>query len=280
MKIFTEQDLYKSGEYIGLKKLSMKTSIRRGDLKKDSFKGNYLINPRVEKLTDNKNYQVEKENDVENLMYYTDELNELFLVETLYSSKSKELGAKFKVYYILNGVKYILSYNNFEEVYNECMEILEREIKIDEELEYVRAGFENLEKTEVKVDLKANLKRVKEFKDRVDYKRNVDYFVINNTLASTTKFDIKNKTDKIKTDKNTFVLRYNSKERLYYILKEDIVSLREGDLIVKFGEVNTVHIYTTYGLGKLLDIRNNVVPTKNNISLFANILDLGLKVLG
>lgn len=280
MKIFTEQDLYISGDYIGLKKLSMKTSIRRGDLSKDSFKGNYLINPRTEKLTDNKNYIVEKENDVENLVYYTDELNELFLVETLYSSKSGENGAKFKVYYILNGVKYILNYNNFEEIYSECMNILKKEIKMEEELEYVEAGFRNLEKTEVIADLKKNIQRVKEFKDRVDYKRNVKYFVINNTLATTTKFDIKNRKGKIETNENTFVLRYDSKERLYYILEDKEISLKEGDLIIKFGETNTVHIYTNYGLGKLLDIKNNVIPTKNNISLFANILDLGLKVLG
>ncbi|MGL5647381.1 MAG: hypothetical protein ACRDDY_05980 [Clostridium sp.] len=280
MKILKREDLYVSGNYINLKKLSIKTGIRKGDLKKDSFKGNYLIDPKTEKLLNTKNYDVVKENDVENLMYYTEELNEIFLVETIYSDKSKEKGAKFKVYYILNGVKYILSFNDFEYIYKDCMSILKKEIKTDTELKYVTAGFLNLEKTEVKVDLKTNLKRVKEFKDKADYKRNVPYFVINNTLATTTKFDIKSNITKIKTDRNIFVLRYNPKDRLYYKLLEEVVQLRETDLIVSLGEINTVHIYTSYGLGKLLDIKNNVIPTKNNISLFANILDLGLKVLG
>ncbi|MGL4850443.1 MAG: hypothetical protein ACRC28_16245 [Clostridium sp.] len=280
MKILKKEDLYISGDYIGLKKLSIKTGIRRGIIKDDSLKGNYLINPREEKLFDSKNYEVLKENDVENLMYYTEELNGLFLVETIYSNKSREMGAKFKVYYILNGVKYILSFNDFEEVYKECMVVLEKEIKLDKELEYVKAGFSNLEKTEVKVDLKTNLKRVKEFREKVDYKRNVPYFVINNTLATTTKFDIKTKAAKVKTDKNTTVLRYDSRDRLYYVMPDGDITLRETDLIVSLGDINKVHIYTNYGLGKLLDIENNVIPTKNNISLFANILDLGLKVLG
>ena len=41
----------------------------------------------------------------------------------------------------------------------------------------------------------------------------------------------------------------------------------------------TVSICTDYGLGKLLDVKNNVIPNTNTLSLFANILDLGLDVL-
>lgn len=43
--------------------------------------------------------------------------------------------------------------------------------------------------------------------------------------------------------------------------------------------ISQLLIYTEYDLGKLLDIKNNVIPTTNTLSLFANLIDLELNVL-
>ena len=94
--------------------------------------------------------------------------------------------------------------------------------------------------------------------------------------------NINNKTNKIKVTDKVKVLRHNYKTRLYeFVTPNDnnIVSLKETDIICNLGDENnfpTVDIYTEYGLGKILDINNNVIPTNNTLSLFANLLDLKL----
>ena len=150
----------------------------------------------------------------------------------------------------------------------------------------VSLRLRNLKKEEISVDIDLNLKRLADFKDKVDYKRNVRYFVINNVASSISKYDINNKTNKIKITDKVRVLRHNYKTRLYEFVSandsSNIVSLRPTDIICNLGDENnfpTVDIYTEYGLGKLLDIKNNVIPTTNTLSLFANLLDLGLAVL-
>ena len=93
---------------------------------------------------------------------------------------------------------------------------------------------------------------------------------------------VTNKTNKIKVTDKVKVLRHNYKTRLYEVVTpndNNIVSLKETDIICNLGDENnfpTVDIYTEYGLGKILDINNNVIPTNNTLSLFANLLDLKL----
>ena len=222
----------------------------------------------------------------EKVTFYTSDLNEMLLVDINYSFKTGASYSKFKVYLILNNIKYALPFNYFEDIYRNCMDILAKEVNDNEEINYIKESFNNLKKEEISVDINLNLERLKEFKDKVDFKRNVRYFVINNIASSISKYDIKNKTNKIKVTDKVKVLRHNYKTRLYEFINPtdntNMVSLKETDIICDLGDENTfptVNIYTSYGLGKLLDIKNNVVPSTNTLSLFANLLDLGLNVL-
>lgn len=137
------------------------------------------------------------------------------------------------------------------------MSILSRELDGKQELTYIKESFTNLVNDEISVDIELNLERLKEFKEKVNYKRNVPYFVINNIVSTTSKYDINTRPKKILTSDTLKVLRYDYPTRLYTIVEP----------IDKMTKV------------KLLDIKNNVIPNTNTLSLFANILDLGLGVL-
>lgn len=286
MRIIQENNLCKNRPYINLKKLSVKTSLRVPSSDDSGFKGTYIINQKTQSLLKNDNYTSEYNKGIEKITFYTEDLNEMLLVEVSYSSRSGASSAKFKVYVILNNIKYALPFNYFDDIYTNCLNILSKDINDKNDLIYIKTAFSNLKKEEITVDINLNLTRLSEFKDKVDYKRNVRYFVINNITSSISKYDINNKTNKIEISDKVKVLRHNYKTRLYdFVIPNDnsnIVSLKETDIICDLGDENnfpTVNIYTEYGLGKLLDIKNNVIPTTNTLSLFANILDLGLNVL-
>ncbi|NFG60416.1 MULTISPECIES: hypothetical protein [unclassified Clostridium] len=286
MRIISENNLCENRPYINLKKLSVKTSLRVASADGLGFKGTYIINQHTQSLSKNNNYTSEYNKGIEKITFYTENLHEMLLVEVNYSFRSDASSAKFKVYVILNNIKYALPFNYFEDVYVNCMDILNKELSDNENLIYIKEGFNNLKKEEILVDLKLNLERLLEFKDKVNYKRNVNYFVINNITSSISKYDINNKNNKIEINDRVKVLRHDYKTRLYNFVNpsdnSNTVILNETDIICDLGDENnfpTVSIYTKYGLGKLLDIKNNVIPTNNTLSLFANLLDLGLNVL-
>lgn len=286
MRIISEHNLCENRPYINLKKLSGTTSLRV-DLANDlGLKSTYIIDQHTQSLSKNQNYTSEYINGIKKITFDTKSLHEMLLVEVNYSTRTGDSSAKFKVYIILNNIKYALPFNYFEDVYSSCMDILNREVKSPKDLIYIKAGFNNLRKEEIFVDMNLNLDRLDEFKDKVNYKRNDYYFVINNIASSISKYDINNKIDTIKLTDRVKVLTYNYNTRLYELVtcrnKDNIIPLYDTDIICDLGDENdfpTVSIYTNYGLGKLLDIRNNVIPTTNSIALFANILDLGLDVL-
>lgn len=289
MRIILENNLCVNRPYINLKKLSRKTSLRKGTVNEDGFKGVYIIDQHTQDLSKNKNYTIEFDKGIEKLTFDTDQLHEMLLVEINYSSRGGSKSAKFKVYIVLENIKYAIPFNSFEDIYTNCMNILARELHGKEELTYIKDAFNNLENDEPLVDINLNLKRLAEFKDKVNYKRNVYYFVMNNMTSCTSKYDINNKSNKIEITDSVKVLRYDTKNRLYTLIKPinniSTILLQETDIICDLGNPNdknsfpTVSIYTPYGLGKLLDIKNNVIPTTTTLSLFANILDLGLNVL-
>lgn len=286
MRIISEHNLCENKPYINLKKLSHTTSLRV-DLANDlGLKSTYIIDQHTQSLSKNKNYTSEYSNGIEKITFDTKSLHEMLLVEVNYSTRTGDSSAKFKVYVILNNIKYALPFNYFEDVYLSCMDILNREVKSPKDLIYIEAGFNNLKKEEIFVDMDLNMARLSEFKDKVNYKRNDYYFVINNIASSISKYDINNRSDTIKLNDRVKVLTYNYNKRLYELVtcrnRDNIIPLYDTDIICDLGDENdfpTVSIYTNYGLGKLLDIRNNVIPTTNNITLFSNILDLGLDVL-
>lgn len=282
MRIISKDNLCENRPYINLKKLSWKTSLRVDSPDNEGFKSTYIIDQYKESLSKNDNYTSEYNDGIVKLNFDTEYLNNMLLVEVNYSSKTGDKSAKFKVYIVLDKIKYALPFDFFEDTYKSVMSILEKEVKSIQEIKYIKAGFNNLKKEERPVDIDINLKRLSEFKAKVNYKRNVDYFVINNVTSTTSKYDINTDTTNIKISDTLKVLRYNYHERLYYMLTaNDKFDLQETDIICDLSDKNfaTVSIYSSYGLGKLLDIKNNVIPNTNHISLFANILDLGLQVL-
>jgi hypothetical protein len=285
MRIITEENLCIDRPYINLKKLPKKSSLRVGEITEAGFKSTYIINQHTQTLSTNKNYILQFSEGTEKVIVDSELLHELLLVEVNYSSKSSNKSSKFKVYLVLHNIKYALPLNSFQDIYDNCMNILARELAGKEELTYIKKSYTDLESDEIPVDIKLNLERLKEFKDKVNYKRNVPYFVINNIASATSKYDINTKPKKILTSNTLKVLRYDYHTRLYSIVApiDDMtkIKLYETDIICDLGEINfaTVSIYTEYGLGKLLDIKNNVIPNTNTLSLFANILDLGLEVL-
>ena len=286
MRIISENNLCENRPYINLKKLSVKTSLRVASANGLGFKGTYIINQNTQSLSKNNNYISEYNKGIEKITFYTEDLHEMLLVDVNYSFRSDASSAKFKVYVILNNIKYALPFNYFEDIYVNCMDILNKELSDNENLQYIKESFNNLKKEEILVDLNLNLKRLSEFKDKVDYKRNINYFVINNITSSISKYDINNKNNKVKINNRIKVLRHDYKTRLYKFVipnnNDNIVYLSNTDIICDLGDENnfpTVNIYTEYGMGKILDIKNNVIPTNNTLSLFANLLDLGLNVL-
>lgn len=285
MRIISENNLCINRPYINLKKLPSKSSLRVGEITESGFKGTYIINQHTQTLSTNENYIIQFSKGIEKITLNTELLNENLLVEVNCSSRNGKKSAKFKVYFVLDYIKYALPFSSFEDVYDNCMDILARELNGKEELTYIKESFNNLENDEIPVDIKLNLERLKEFKDKVNYKRNVNYFVINNIASATSKYDINTKTKEILTSNTLKVLRYDYNTRLYSIVKPinetTKITLKETDIICDLGEINfpTVSIYTEYGLGKLLDVKNNVIPNTNTLLLFANILDLGLEVL-
>jgi len=284
MRIISKNNLCINRPYINLKKLPMKSSLRVGEITEAGFKSTYIINQQTQNLSSNENYILQFNNGIEKITLDTELLHELLLVEVNYSSKNSK-SAKFKVYLVLDNIKYSLPFSSFQDIYENCMNILARELCEKEELTYIKECFNNLENDEISVNIKLNLERLQEFKNKVNYKRNIYYFVINNITSTTSKYDINANPKEILISDTLKVLRYNSSTRLYIILEPiDIttkIKLNETDIICNFGEIGfpTVDICTGYGLGKLLDVRNNVIPNSNTLSLFANILDLGLEVL-
>ena len=285
MRILSENDLCINRPYINLKKLSGKSSLRVGKITEAGFKSTYIINQHTQSLFDNEDYTIEVKKGIEKITLYTELLNENLLVQVNCSTRNSNKSSKFKVYLVLDGIKYALPFSSFEDVYDDCMRILSKELQGKEELTYIKESFNNFENDEVSVDITLNLERLKEFKDKVNYKRNVDYFVINNIASHTSKYDINSKTKEVLISDTLKVLRYDYSERLYSIVKptneQSKIELKSTDIICDLSEIDfpTVNIYTEYGLGKLLDIKNNVIPNTNTLSLFANLLDLGLEVL-
>ncbi|MGH4137289.1 hypothetical protein [Clostridium sp.] len=284
MRIISKNNLCLNRPYINLKKLPLKTSLRVGEITETGFKSTYIINQHTQNLSTNDNYILQSSNGIEKITLDTSLLHELLLVEVNYSSKNSNKSS-FKVYLVLGNIKYSLPYSSFEDIYESCMDILARELNEKEELTYIKDCFKLLESDEITVDINLNLERLQEFKDKVNYKRNIYYFVINNIAATTSKYDINVKPYDILISDILKVLRYNSSTRLYTILEpineSTKIKLNENDIICDLSEINfpTVSICTDYGLGKLLDVKNNVIPNTNTLSLFANILDLGLQVL-
>jgi len=285
MRIISKDNLCINRPYINLKKLPLKSSLRIGEITEAGFKGTYIINQQTQNLSANEDYILQFNKGIEKITLDTALLHELLLVEINYSSKNANKASKFKVYLVLNYIKYSLPYSSFQDVYDSCMDILARELVGKDELTYIKESFNNLQNDEASVDINLNLERLQEFKDKVNYKRNVYYFVVNNIASATSKYDINTSPKEILISDTLKVLRYNYDTRLYIILKptdETIkTTLNETDIICNLTEVNfpTISICTGYGLGKLLDIKNNVIPNANTLSLFANILDLGLEVL-
>ena len=284
MRIISENNLCIDRPYINLKKLPLKSSLRVGEITEAGFKSTYIINQHTQNLSTNENYIIQFREGIEKITLDTELLHELLLVEVNYSS-SNSSKSTFKVYLVLDNIKYSLPFSSFEDIYDNCMNILARELNGKEELPYIKESFNRLDNDEISVDVNLNLERLQEFKDKVNYKRNVSYFVINNIASATSKYDINTKPKKILTSNTLKVLRYDYTSRLYKVV-ESIDSmtktkLYETDIICDLSEINfpTVSIYTEYGLGKLLDVKNNVIPNTNTLTLFANILDLGLEVL-
>lgn len=284
MRIISENNLCINRPYINLKKLPSKSSLRVGSITATGFKSTYIINQHTQNLSTNENYILQFSEGIEKITLDTELLHELLLVEVNYSSKNSNKSA-FKIYLVLDNIKYSLPFNFFQDIYDNCMDILARELDGKEELTYIKESFKNLEGDEISVDINLNLERLQEFKDKVSYKKNVSYFVINNIASATSKYDINTKPKKILTSNTLKVLRYDYPTRLYRIVEPidnmTKIKLYETDIICNLSEFNfpTVSIYTEYGLGKLLDVKNNVIPNTNTLSLFANILDLGLEVL-
>ena len=71
----------------------------------------------------------------------------MLLVEISCSSKNTD-STKFKVYVILNNIKYALPFSHFEDIYINCMDILNKELNGTEELPYINKAFNNLKKEE------------------------------------------------------------------------------------------------------------------------------------
>ena len=284
MRIISENNLCINRPYINLKKLPIKSSLRVGEITEAGFKSTYIINQHTQSLSTNENYILQFSKGIEKITLETELLHDLLLIEVNYSSRNSNKPAKFKVYLVLDRIKYSLPFSSFQDIYDNCMNILSKELYGKEELTYIKESFNNLENDEISVDIKLNLERLQEFKDKVNYKRNIYYFVINNIASTTSKYDINAIPKEILISDTLKVLRYNPSTRLYIILepinKTTKIKLNETDIICNFGEINfpTVSICTGYGLGKLLDIKNNVIPNTNTLSLFANILDLGLEI--
>ena len=285
MRIISKNNLCINKPYINLKKLPIKSSLRVGEITEAGFKSTYIINQHTQNLSTNENYIIQFSNGIEKITLDTELLNEFLLVEVNYSFQNSNKSAKFKVYLVLDNIKYSLPFSSFQDIYDNCMNILARELDGKEELTYIKESFNNLENDEILVDIKLNLERLQEFKDKVNYKRNIYYFVINNITSATSKYDISTNPKEILISDTLKVLKYDSHTRLYIMLepvdKTTKIKLDETDIICNLGEIDfpTVSIYTNYGLGKLLDVKNNVIPNTNTLSLFANILDLGLEVL-
>ncbi len=284
MRIISENNLCINRPYINLKKLPLKTSLRVGEINEAGFKSTYIINQQTQSLSTNDNYMLQSNNGIEKIILDTKLLHELLLVEVNYSSRNSSKST-FKIYLVLDNIKYSLPFNFFQDAYEDCMNILDKELHAKEELPYIKECFNNLENDEIPVDIDLNLERLQEFKDKVNYKRNVPYFVINNIADNTSKYDINTKPKKILASNTLKVIRYDYATRLYKIVEPidsmTKIKLYETDIICNLSELDfpTVSIYTDYGLGKLLDIKNNVIPNANTLTLFANILDLGLEVL-
>jgi len=285
MRTISKNNLCINRPYINLKKLPLKSSLRIGEITEAGFKSTYIINQHTQSLSTNENYIVQFSEGIEKITLDTELLHECLLVEVNCSSKKSNKSAKFKVYLVLDNIKYSLPFSSFEDIFDNCMNILAKELDGKDELTYIKESFNSLENDEISVDINLNLERLQEFKDKVNYKRNVYYFVINNIATATSKYDITTETKEILISDTLKVLRYNNHTRLYSIVEptynETKIKLNATDIICDLGELNspTVSIYTDYGLGKLLDVKNNVIPNTNSLSLFANILDLGLDVL-
>ena len=100
MRIILENNLCENRPYINLKKLSPKTSLRVGSIDDLGFKGTYIINQHTQALSKDENYTAEYRNGIEKVTFYTEDLNEMLLVEVNCSSKNID-SSKFKVYVVL-----------------------------------------------------------------------------------------------------------------------------------------------------------------------------------
>lgn len=284
MRIISKNNLCINRPYINLKKLPSETSLRVGKVAESGFKSTYIIDQSTQSLYTNEKYTLQFNEGIEKITFDTEALNDMLLVEINYSNKGGKKSAIFKVYFILNSIKYALPLAAFDDIYDNCLNILSKELDGTEELTYIKECYNALEAEEISVDTKLTLERLDEFIDKVYYKRNIDYFVLNKVPTFTSKYDINNNTKEILTSDSLKVLRYNYKTRLYSIVKpyekSARIQLKETDVICDLTEIKfpIVTVYTDYGFGKLLDIKNNVIPNNNSLSLFANLLDLGLDV--
>ena len=187
MRIISKNNLSINRPYINLKKLPIKSSLRVGEITAAGFKGTYIINQHTQDLSTNENYMLQFNNGIQKMTLETELLNELLLVEVNYSFKNSNKSAKFKVYFVLNNIKYSLPFSQFQDIYENCMNILTKGLAGKEELAYIKESFSDLENDELSVDIDLNLERLQEFKDKVNYKRNIYYFVINNIASNTSK---------------------------------------------------------------------------------------------
>ena len=283
MRIISESNLCLDRPYINLKKLAPTTAIRQGYADEKGLKSTYIIDQETNDLFKSDDYTIEVTKGIEKLTYPTKALNGTLLVDINYTTRGGDSSAKLKIFAILDGMKYALTFASFEDIYNNCLDIISKNIEDETTLNYIKAGFNNLTKEEISVDINTNLERLADFKDMVNYKRNISFFVLNNTLASISKFDIRNKSNKIEVSDNVTVIRYNFSVRLYKEVTptDNMVSLAETDIICDLTDKDfpIVNMYTYHGFAKLLDIKNNIIPIDKNINLFANILDLNLPVL-
>ncbi|MGL4773292.1 MAG: hypothetical protein ACRC2K_06980 [Clostridium sp.] len=281
MKKLKKQDLCINKPYINLKKLPLKVTFKIGEIDETGFKNTYIIDQTNNCLSKNQNYTIEYSNGVQKHTYFREELDGTLLVEISHITKGESTTKKYKVYLVEDGIKYALPFTDFEEVYDYCNRLFIETLEGKEELTYIVSAFNSLEKEDFPVNLSLNLERLKEFKDKVDYKRNVNFFVINNIPQATSKYDINIASREVTQTDSIYVLRYDYKNRLYYIVEASKVSLQETDIIVDLSDEGfpKVSIFMNYGFGKLLDLKNNVIPNTNTLSLFANILDLDIKAL-
>ena len=114
MRIISKNNLCINRPYINLKKLPIKSSLRVGEITEAGFKSTYIINQHTQNLSTNENYILQFSKGIEKITLDTELLHELLLVEVNYSSRNSNKSSKFKVYLVLDNIKYSLPFNSFK----------------------------------------------------------------------------------------------------------------------------------------------------------------------